>query len=90
MLVYNCSTIINKGRAMEFLIKNKDVFAVIILSIWINFFPSTDQSRKEGQRSFLYAISNTNSHLYPHARYLIPLLGLAAVFVNRARRKDDE
>ena len=75
---------------MNFLSKNKDIIVVITLSIWINFFPSTDPSRKEGQRSFLYAMSNTNSHLYPHARYIIPLLGLAAIFVNRSRRKDDE
>ncbi|GAA5100209.1 hypothetical protein GCM10023338_14680 [Wohlfahrtiimonas larvae] len=75
---------------MNFLSKNKAIIAVIALSIWINFFPSTDPSRKEGQRSFLYAISNTNSHLYPHARYIIPLLGLAAIFVSRSRRKDDK
>ena len=75
---------------MNFLSKNKDIIVVIALSIWINFFPSIDPSRKEGQRSFLYAISNTNSHLYPHARYIIPLLGLAAIFVNRSRCKDDE
>lgn len=75
---------------MDFVSKHKDIIAVIMLSIWINFFPATDSTRYEGQRSFLYAISNTNSHLYPHARYMIPLLGLMAVFINRARRKDDE
>lgn len=75
---------------MGFLNKNKDVIVVAILTIWINFFPSNNPMSKDTQRSSVYALINTNSHLYPYTRYLVPLIGVIAIMINRTRRKDDE
>ncbi len=80
---------------MNFFKKNIDIICVVILSIWINFFPSTDDSPRElqvGRRERTYNMLNVNSPQYDFYRWIVPVGGAIGCIVIRMRRKkkDDE
>lgn len=74
--------------------KNIDIICVVVLSVWINFFPSNnlDNSNKNrlGKNRTSYDLTNINSPYYPYLRYIVPIGGAIGCIILRIRRKKDD